>query len=258
MARQRFGQHFLRDPYAVDSIIALVNPTPRDQVFEIGPGEGVLTAPLVESGARVTAVEIDRDLAARLRRQFARAPRFHLHEGDVLEFPWADLDGSWKVVGNLPYNISTPLIMQLLDQARRFSGLTLMLQREVADRMAAHPATSAYGRLSVMVQRRCRVIPQLELGPDSFAPPPKVHSTVVSLEPSLVEFDPEFESWLAEVTRAAFSMRRKVLSNALKGLPVQVDFAVAGIAPGARAEDLSVDDFVRLARSCEPARRALG
>jgi 16S rRNA (adenine1518-N6/adenine1519-N6)-dimethyltransferase len=258
MARKRFGQHFLRDPHAVDSIVALVNPTPRDQVFEIGPGEGVLTAPLLESGARVTAVEIDRDLAARLRSHFAGAPQFFLYEGDVLEFPWDELSGCWKVVGNLPYNISTPIIMQLLDQARRFTSLTLMLQREVAARMAASPGTSAYGRLSVMVQRRCRVVPQLDLAPDSFAPPPKVHSTVVTLEPWLAEIDPEFESWLAEVTRVAFSMRRKVLSNALKGLRVQVDFDAAGVAAGARAEDLSVDDFVRLARSCQPTSRALG
>ena len=254
-ARKRFGQHFLVDSYAVDTIIHATDPRPGEGVIEIGPGEGVLTGQLVASGAQLLAIEIDRDLVARLTRRFAQAPNFRLHSGDVLKFDFgalATMPGGWKVVGNLPYNISTPLIMLLLSHARTFSRMVVMVQREVAERMAAVEGSHSYGRLSVMVQRRCSVRAVLDIGPDSFRPPPKVDSSVVELVPHAEVLDEDFERALADLVRQAFSTRRKTVANALRGTVDAATFAAADIDPGARAEQLSVADFVRLA---EVARR---
>jgi 16S rRNA (adenine1518-N6/adenine1519-N6)-dimethyltransferase len=250
VARKRFGQHFLVDAFAVDQIIGATAPCAGEHVIEIGPGEGVLTGHLVASGAEILAIEIDRDLVAQLSTRFAAAPNFTLHSGDVLKFDFTTLppvEGGWKVVGNLPYNISTPLIMRLLAYTTTFRRLVLMLQREVAERMAAPAGSRNYGRLSVMVQRRCSVRPILELGPDSFWPPPKVDSSVVELVPHGQALDESFEQHLADTVRQAFSARRKTIANALRGhIPASV-FARAGIDPSARAEQLSVADFVHLA-----------
>ncbi len=249
-ARKRFGQHFLVDSYAVDQIIRSTDPRGGERVIEIGPGEGVLTGHLVDSGAEVLAIEIDRDLVARLSARFANASNFKLHSGDVLKFDFATLplaNGGWKVVGNLPYNISTPLIMRLLAHTTTFCRLVLMVQREVAERMAAIHGSRNYGRLSVMVQRRCSVRSILEIGPDSFWPPPKVDSSVVELIPHGQALDEDFEQGLSHTVRLAFSARRKTIANALRGHADAATFARAGINPGARAEQLSVADFVRLA-----------
>ena len=249
-ARKRFGQHFLVDSYAVDTIIRATDPHPGEGVIEIGPGEGVLTEQLVASGAELLAIEIDRDLVARLGKRFAQAPNFRLHSGDVLKFDFgalAALPGAWKVVGNLPYNISTPLIMLLLGHARIFSRMVVMVQREVAERMAAVEGSHSYGRLSVMVQRRCSVRSILDIGPDSFRPPPKVDSSVLELVPHAEVLDENFERTLADLVRQAFSARRKTVANALRGRVDAATFAAAGINPAARAEQLSVADFVRLA-----------
>lgn len=250
LARKRFGQHFLVDSYAVDTIIRCTDPRPGEHVIEIGPGEGVLTGQLVASGADLLAIEIDRDLVVRLTKRFEKASNFRLHSGDVLKFDFSALpqvDGGWKVVGNLPYNISTPLIMRLLAHARTFSRMVVMVQREVAERMAAVEGSHSYGRLSVMVQRRCTVRSILDIGPESFRPPPKVDSSVVELVPHPQALDEAFEQWLADLVRLAFSARRKTVANALRGQVDAGGFAAAGIDPGARAEQLSVADFVRLA-----------
>lgn len=249
-ARKRFGQHFLIDAYAVDTIIRCTDARPGEHVIEIGPGEGVLTGQLVASGAELLAIEIDRDLVTRLTRRFEKVANFRLHSGDVLKFDFAALPqvaGGWKVVGNLPYNISTPLIMLLLAHVQTFSRLVVMVQREVAERMAALAGSHSYGRLSVMVQRRCQVRSILDIGPDSFRPPPKVDSSVVELIPHGRPLDEAFEQWLADVVRLAFSARRKTVANALRGHIDGAAFAAAGINPGARAEQLSVADFERLA-----------
>ena len=248
-ARKRFGQHFLVDSYAVDQIIRATDPRAGEKLIEIGPGEGVLTGHLVDSGAEVLAIEIDRDLVVRLSARFANASNFQLHSGDVLKFDFATLppaDGGWKVVGNLPYNISTPLIMRLLAHTTTFHRMVLMVQREVAERMAATAGSGNYGRLSVMVQRRCCVRSILDIGPDSFWPPPKVDSSVVELVPHGQILDEAFEQGLANTVRLAFSARRKTIANALRGHADAAAFARAGIDPGARAERLSVADFVRL------------
>ena len=254
--RKRFGQHFLIDTYAVDKIIQVAAPVASDHILEIGPGEGVLTSLLLASGAQLIAVEIDRDLAARLGERFGRYDNFVLRCADVLKFDLHQLPpvaAGWKVVGNLPYNISTPLIMRLLEFTGRFSTLTVMLQREVAERMVAPAGTKAYGRLSVMVQRRCQVNIALELGPDSFRPPPKVDSSVVMLRPYTAVLDGSFEVWFAELVRTAFSTRRKTLANALRPYANGDAFARAEVDPGDRAEQLSVADFVRLAQATRPS-----
>ena len=251
-ARKRFGQHFLVDAYAVDEIIRTVDARPGDHVIEIGPGEGVLTQHLVASGAELLAIEIDRDLVRGLNARFASAGNFSLHSGDVLKFNFAALaavSGGWKVIGNLPYNISTPLIMLLLGHAVAFQRLVVMVQREVAERMAALEGSHRYGRLSVMVQRRCSVRAVLDLGPDSFWPPPKVDSSVVELVPHDHTLDETFETWLGEIVRGAFSTRRKTIANALRAYADAAAFARANVDPGARAERLSVADFVRLAEA---------
>ena len=251
-ARKRFGQHFLVDSYAVDQILRATDPRAGEKLIEIGPGEGVLTRHLVDSGADVLAIEIDRDLVARLVARFGNADNFTLHSGDVLKFDFATLpavEGGWKVVGNLPYNISTPLIMLLLSHTATFRRMIVMVQREVADRMAATEGSRNYGRLSVMVQRRCLVRSLFEIGPDSFRPPPKVDSSVVELVPHGQPLDESFEQGFATTVRLAFSSRRKTVSNALRGHADTAAFANAGINPGARAEQLSVADFVRLAEA---------
>jgi 16S rRNA (adenine1518-N6/adenine1519-N6)-dimethyltransferase len=251
-ARKRFGQHFLVDSFVVDAIVNLVSPAPTDRILEIGPGGGILTEHLIASGAELVAVEIDRGLAARLEERFASTPGFTLYTGDILKFDFGRLDGparAWKVCGNLPYNISTPLLARLLEHAPCFSAMILMVQKEVAERLGAEPGTKAYGRLSVLTQRRADVIQCLDIGPESFQPPPKVDSAVVELRPREDDGDADFERWLGELVRSAFSTRRKTLANTLRGHATAAQFAQCGIDPGARAEQLSVADFVRLARA---------
>ncbi len=252
IARKRFGQHFLVDSFVIDEIIALIGPHRHDRILEIGPGGGALTEQLVASGANVVVVEIDRDLSARLEARFSGAANVTVVESDILTF---DLDrlghpeNPWKLAGNLPYNISTPLIQHLLGHAARFSNMILMLQKEVAERLAAAPGRKAYGRLSVIAQRRCAITQHMDIGPDSFRPAPRVDSAVVELRPYARADDREFERWLSQIVSAAFSQRRKTLANTLGDYVDAAGFAQCDIDPGARAEQLSVADFVRLAEA---------
>ncbi|MCP5202407.1 MAG: 16S rRNA (adenine(1518)-N(6)/adenine(1519)-N(6))-dimethyltransferase RsmA [Gammaproteobacteria bacterium] len=248
--RKRFGQHFLADQGVIDEIVALVAPAPGDRVLEIGPGQGVLTAPLVASGAEVHAIEIDRDLAAMLRERFARHDNFALHNTDVLSFDFATLAAPpprWKVVGNLPYNISTPLLMRLLEHAGRFSELVVMVQLEVAERLAAGPGSKAYGRLGIAAQRRAEVRKRFEIGPQAFVPPPKVDSAVVRLVPRSGARDAALDLCVDALVKRAFGARRKTLANALRGVVSPDLLKACGIAAQARAEELAIDDFERLA-----------
>jgi 16S rRNA (adenine1518-N6/adenine1519-N6)-dimethyltransferase len=251
-ARKRFGQNFLVDEQAIGDILAAVAPRPGELIFEIGPGNGALTRPLAESGARVIAVEIDRDLAARLQ---AADPEFLVLNQDALQVGFADLaDGQpYRLVGNLPYNISTPLLFHLLGQPTPPVDLHFMLQKEVVNRLAADPGGKSYGRLSLMVQNRCEVIPLFELGPEAFEPRPKVDSAFVRLVPRpmpLVE-DSLQEAFDLLVTQA-FSQRRKTLRNSLRSLLTRTDIENAGIAPTARPEQLDLREFLRLARQLQP------
>jgi 16S rRNA (adenine1518-N6/adenine1519-N6)-dimethyltransferase len=243
-ARKRFGQHFLHDPGILARIVAAIDPRPGDVLVEIGPGEGALTRPLLARVERMIAIEIDRDLAARLAAAFP-ADRLELHCADALEFDFTRLPAGARLVGNLPYNISTPLLFHLARQARHARDLHFMLQREVVERMVAAPSTSDYGRLSVALQTHFRMEKLFGIAPGAFRPPPKVDSAVVRLVPLGAQPDCD-EEVLADLLRRAFSARRKTLRNAL-GL-AEADFSALGISPTLRPENLTPEDYVRIAR----------
>ncbi|PWG65251.1 16S rRNA (adenine(1518)-N(6)/adenine(1519)-N(6))-dimethyltransferase RsmA [Spiribacter halobius] len=252
--RRRFGQNFLHDPGVLRRMVAAINPTPGDAFLEIGPGQGALTLPLLERAGALTAIELDRDLIEHLRTAAADRGALTLHAGDALGYPVAELapaDGRrLRIVGNLPYNLSTPLLFHLTASPLLVTDLHLLLQREVVTRMAAGPGGRDYGRLSVMLQYRCRVIPLFDIGPGAFRPPPRVTSTFVRLvphsEPPVVVPD---EAALGRVVAAAFAARRKTLRNSLGALLPAERIAAAGIDPGTRAERLSLEDFAALARA---------
>lgn len=252
--RKRFGQHFLHDREVIRLIVAAIGPRPGDRILEVGPGLGALTGPLLERCGTMDAVELDRDLAGRLESMdWVRNGRLRLHRGDAQRFDYAalaDPGEKLRIVGNLPYNISTPLVFHLLAQAQAIQDIHVMLQKEVVDRLAAKPGTQAYGRLSVMVQYRCHVEMLLRVGPSAFRPPPSVESAVVRLIPRgtpavHVTNDGVFE----EVVRRAFSHRRKTLRNALRELLDAADIEAAGVDPGARAGVLSLEEFAALSNA---------
>lgn len=238
--RKRFGQHFLHDPGVVRRILEAIAPGPQDFIVEIGPGEGVLTRPLAARAGRFEAIEIDRDLAAALA-----AEGFKVHVADALEFDFGAFARGVRVVGNLPYNISTPLLFHLARFADRVRDLHFMLQLEVVERMVARPSTPEYGRLSVMLQTRFRMEKLFRVAAGAFRPPPKVESAVVRLQP--LGAPPACDAGrLEEVVRRAFSARRKTLRNALRLAPG--DFDALGIDPKLRPENLSPQDYVRIAQ----------
>lgn len=245
--RKRFGQNFLVNPGIVAKIIAAIGPAAGDRVVEIGPGHGALTLPLMEKLEHLTVVEIDRDLVAELRRQ--HDPK-HLTvvEADALTVDLSALGENLRLVGNLPYNISTPLLFHFAEHAEALRDLHLMLQKEVVDRMAAAPGNGVYGRLSVMVQYHFQVERLFTVPPGSFFPPPKVDSAVARLTPHRpLPWPADDEKRLAAIVAAAFSQRRKTLRNSLGKLLPPETIAACGIDPGLRAEALSVADFVALA-----------
>jgi len=245
-ARRRFGQHFLHDPAVQRRIVEAIAPVPGETIVEIGPGEGALTRPLIERAGRVAAIEIDRDLAARLAREFP-PERLALTVGSALEHDFGALPAGTRLVGNLPYNISTPLLFHFARFADRLRDLHFMLQLEVVERMVAAPSTPQYGRLSVMLQCRFRMKRLFNVARGAFRPPPQVESAVVRLEPLAPGAFPRFDpSALEETVRRAFSARRKKLRNAL---PIgAADYAALGIDPNLRPENLSPSDYVRIAQ----------
>jgi 16S rRNA (adenine1518-N6/adenine1519-N6)-dimethyltransferase len=248
-ARKRFGQNFLADAHYVQRIVDAVDPKPGDNVVEIGPGLAALTGGLIARAGHITAVEIDRDLAARLRESFTPA-QLTLHEADALTFDFGTLGDSLRVVGNLPYNISSPLLFHLAQRDAQLLDLHVMLQKEVVARMTAAPGTADYGRLTVMLQAKFRIVRLFVVPPGAFRPAPKVESAVARLLP-LHGDKPRIgdEAMFARVVAAAFMQRRKTLRNALANLCDATTLAAAGIDPGARGETLAVADFVRLANA---------
>ena len=251
-ARKRFGQNFLRDSGIIDRIIRAIRPQPGQALIEIGPGQGALTTHLVASGADLTLVELDRDLIPILEGQFSNSPNVNLIQADALKTDFSAFypDRRLRVVGNLPYNISTPLIFHLLAQHERVQDMHFMLQKEVVDRLAAAPNTKAYGRLSVMTLYYCRVEALFEVPPEAFTPRPKVTSAVVKLTPyEQLPFPAQDATLLQRMVRDAFNQRRKTLRNALKALATPEQIVAAGIDPTARAETLALQDFVTLANS---------
>jgi len=245
--RKRFGQNFLADARYVARIVAAIAPKPGDNIVEIGPGLGALTGALIDGANRIAAIEIDRDLAARLRERFA-ADVLALHEADALAFDFGTLGQRLRVVGNLPYNISSPLLFHLSAYATSLLDIHVMLQREVVARMTAKPATADYGRLTVMLQSRFAVTRLFTVPPGAFRPAPNVDSAVARLVP-LADLRPRIddEVLFARVVAAAFGQRRKTMRNALAGVTDETALRDANVDPAARGETLSVEDFVRLA-----------
>ncbi|TAK44915.1 MAG: 16S rRNA (adenine(1518)-N(6)/adenine(1519)-N(6))-dimethyltransferase RsmA [Betaproteobacteria bacterium] len=241
--RKRFGQHFLHDAGVLARIVQALAPAPGDTVVEIGPGEGVLTRALLARLPHLTAIEIDRDLAARLAAEFP-PERLTLHCADALDFDFGALGPGFRLVGNLPYNISTPLLFQVARHADRLRDAHFMLQREVVDRMVAQPSTPDYGRLSVMLQVRFRMQRLFKVARGAFRPPPKVESALVRLVPLREPLACD-EAIFAAVVRGAFSARRKTLRNALRIEPE--DYIALQIDPMLRPENLSPADYVRVA-----------
>ena len=251
-ARKRFGQNFLHDQEVINRIIACIAPRETDLLVEIGPGQAALTRPLLESGAELHLIELDRDLVSRLQNQFSDKSNITIHCGDALNANLPEITGHrpFRLIGNLPYNISTPLIFHVLQWHEQVVDMHFMLQKEVVDRMAAPPGSRTYGRLSVMTQFRCSVTPLFDVLPESFSPVPRVCSSIVRLQP--LKKPPadagSFEN-LKKVVSAAFSMRRKTLRNSLRDLFTADQILAAGIDPGQRAEQLSLSQFAALARS---------
>ena len=252
--RKRFGQHFLTDPAVVEQIFGALRCQATDRVLEIGPGTGLLTERLCREAGTVTAIEVDRDLAASLR---ARLPALHVVCDDVLAIEmeaYLGSDGALRVVGNLPYNVATPLLGRLFDVIDHLADVHVMLQAEVADRLAARPGTKSYGRLSVTAQYHCRVERLFDVEPPSFTPAPKVRSTFVRLRSR--DREPCDVATLAAVLRTAFGQRRKTLGNALKSFAP--DWQALGLDAGARAETLHVEDFVAIANAVAARRSGDG
>jgi 16S rRNA (adenine1518-N6/adenine1519-N6)-dimethyltransferase len=251
--RKRFGQHFLVDESVIAAIVAAIAPRPGDSMVEIGPGLEALTRPLAAAVDHLHVIEIDRDIAARLRGSFPPG-RVTVHEGDALDFDFGRLGPRLRVVGNLPYNISTPLLFHLQDYTAAILDVHVMLQKEVVERMAAAPSSSEYSRLSVMLQYRFEIEPLLDVAPAAFRPAPRVESAVVRMIPhARLPHAARDEEWFAKIVAAAFSQRRKTLRNALRGYFKGEDFERLGVDAGLRAQDLGVAEFVRLADAARAA-----
>ena len=245
--KKRFGQHFLTDRHYLERIARAIDAKPGESMVEIGPGTGVLTAELARSIDRLHVVEIDRELAAGLAARFP-GTRVVVHRADALEFDFAQLPAPLRVVGNLPYNVSTPILFRMAEVAERLRDCVFMLQKEVVERMVADPATPEYGRLSVMLQYRFAMDLVLRVPPGAFTPPPKVDSALVRMQPldanrPRARDDERF----AAIVAAAFSQRRKTLRNAVKAWVGEEAFTKAGIDPRRRGETLGVAEFIALA-----------
>ena len=255
-ARKRFGQNFLHDRHWIERIAKAANATDGDDIVEIGPGQAALTRELIAGAGKVRAVEIDRDLAAWLKETFPES--LSLIEADALTLDWTQVakNDNLRVVGNLPYNISSPLLFKLLEAADHVKDQHFMLQKEVVDRMVAQHGSKTYGRLSVMLQWRYRMQKLFDVPPGAFNPPPKVMSSVVRMIPKAKEEVPSVDFELfSSVVANAFSQRRKTIRNALSALLSAEEIAACDVDPGARAEALPPDAFVRLAQKAEALGR---
>lgn len=246
IARKRFGQNFLVDAGIINEIVAAIQAAKGDKIVEIGPGLGALTKPLIHACGHIQVVEIDRDLIARIRKLHSD-DQITVHEGDALKFDFASLGDDLRIVGNLPYNISTPLLFHLADFADNVKDMTFMLQKEVVERMVAQPSTPNYGRLSVMLQYRFEMAHLFDVPPHAFNPAPKVVSSIVYMRPKkAANLRCVNEKLLAEVVAQAFSQRRKTIRNTLIKYADEATLVSLGMNSNWRAENLGLDDFVRL------------
>ncbi len=249
---QRFGQNFLTDQFVIDSIVSAIHPQPGEAVIEIGPGLGALTEPVGARMDRMTVIELDRDLAARLANHPQLKDKLTIHQQDAMTVNFSELAAEagqpLRVFGNLPYNISTPLMFHLFSYTSAIRDMHFMLQKEVVNRLVAGPNSKAYGRLTVMAQYYCNVIPVLEVPPTAFAPPPKVDSAVVRLVPHAVIPHPVGDvRMLSRITTQAFNQRRKTIRNSLGDLFTPEQLTELGVDPTLRAENISVAQYCKLA-----------
>jgi 16S rRNA (adenine1518-N6/adenine1519-N6)-dimethyltransferase len=247
--RKYFGQHFLHDQNIIQKIISAIEPEPTDCFVEIGPGQGALTRPLLQRVAKLDVIEIDRDLARVLTDELAN-PRLTVHQADALKFDFRQIGappGGLRLAGNLPYNISSPLLFHILTYGQLFRDVHVMLQKEVVARMTAPHGNKTYGRLTVALAARCQVKSLFDIKPGSFRPAPRVNSSFVRLRPDVEQWARiNDETAFDELLRQAFNMRRKRLANALKGMVSATEIESLGIDPGLRAEQISVDSFIQL------------
>lgn len=255
VARKRFGQHFLHDKQIIQRIIDRIAPQENQHIVEIGPGQGALTVPILKKIGKLDVVEIDRDLIPPLKSRCADKGTLIVHEADALEFDFSSLAKSnqpIRVIGNLPYNISTPLIFHLLEYANDILDMHFMLQKEVVERLAAQPGTHAYGRLSVMIQYHCQVISLFNVSADAFYPPPQVESSVVRLIPytEISHFARNYQ-YFSLLVREAFSHRRKTLRNSLKELISDADWETIAVDSHLRPEQLAVEDYVNISNQMQ-------
>lgn len=253
-ARKRFGQNFLSDPNIIRKIVDAIAPQAGQRMVEIGPGLAAMTDPLLARLGKLDVVEIDRDLIALLKERYSPEV-LTIHEGDALKFDFGTLGPDLRIVGNLPYNISTPILFHLAEFADQVRDMTFMLQKEVVMRMVAEPGSSEYGRLSVMLQYRFRMGRMFDVPPGAFRPAPKVMSSIVRLVPRPAEtLAARDDALLGRIVTAAFGQRRKTLRNTLREFIDEVGLSALGIDPGQRAERLSVADYVAITNACSPSR----
>jgi len=248
-ARKRFGQNFLSDHFYISKIVDAIGATESDHLVEIGPGLGAITEHLVKQAGILDVVELDRDLIPKLTAKFGQFEHFHIHQSDALKFDFTQLtnadNSNIRVVGNLPYNISTPLIFHLLEQRHVIKDMYFMLQKEVVERLCASPGTKQYGRLSVMTQYYCQTAMLFVVPPGAFSPAPKVDSAIVCLKPhTQIKRPVKNPDLLSTIVTAAFNQRRKTIRNGLKEWLNQDDFEKVNIAPTERPERLSLDNFI--------------
>ena len=248
--RKRFGQNFLQDQNIINKIVQAIDPQPDDQLVEVGPGRGALTFPILETVKHLDIIEIDRDLVEWWHSK--QLDKITIHAQDALKFDLCTLvqNNKLRVIGNLPYNISTPLLFHLFEHLECISDMHFMLQKEVVDRMVAKPGSKTYGRLSVMTQFFCQAQRLFTVSPHAFQPPPKVESAIVRLVPREQSLDINKDR-LAELVQQAFSQRRKTLRNSLKGWFTSEQMSVLGIDPAARPETLDLEAFTRLTRAAD-------
>jgi 16S rRNA (adenine1518-N6/adenine1519-N6)-dimethyltransferase len=248
-ARKRFGQNFLHDPGVIQRIVRSMNPQPGQRVVEIGPGQGAITLPLLAACGRLDVVELDRDLIEPLARKASGLGTLVIHQADALRVDFSALaqGGKLRVVGNLPYNISTPLLFHLLAHSGYIQDMHFMLQKEVARRLAAEPGNGNYGRLSVMIQYHCKIEELFLVGPGAFRPAPKVDSAFVRLTP-LPQPPANVDDYacFGKLVRQAFAQRRKTLRNTLKGLLTEAQIRASGNDPSLRPEKLSLQQYAAL------------
>lgn len=247
IAKKKFGQNFLTNQAIINDLIAAINPRPEDLVVEIGPGLGALTQPLLKKLHYLHVVEIDRDIIHWMEGHYPR-DKITIHNIDALKFDFSSLGDHLRVVGNLPYNISTPILFHLLDNINNIADMHFMLQKEVVERMVAAPSTPEYGRLSVMLQYRLQMEYLITVPPEAFDPAPKVESAFVRCVPyTALPYPAKDEKLFARIVTAAFGQRRKTLRNTLKNLMDDTDFTALGINAQLRAENLPVEEFVAIA-----------